>query len=195
MPPFIQALIIVNILGYLLEMMLGGIVLQWFALWPGSLPWAAPWQLITYSFLHAGVTHLAFNMFGLWMFGADLERVWGGKRLAIAYFASVLTGGLAQLLVGAGAYGGPVVGASGGVFGLLLGYAMAFPNRTIIPLFPPIPMPVKVFALLYGGLELILGVTGSQAGVAHFAHLGGMLGGFLALQYFRGRAPLGRRWR
>ena len=195
MPPFTQALIIVNILGYLLEMMLGGIVLQWFALWPGGLPWAAPWQLITYSFLHAGVTHLAFNMFGLWMFGADLERVWGSKRLAIAYFASVLTGGLAQLLVGAGAYGGPVVGASGGVFGLLLAYAMLFPNRTIIPLFPPIPMPVKVFALLYGGLELILGVTGSQAGVAHFAHLGGMLGGFLALQYFRGRAPFGRRWR
>ena len=195
MPPFTQALIIVNILGYLLEMMLGGVVLQWFALWPGGLPWATPWQLITYSFLHAGVTHLAFNMFGLWMFGADLERVWGGKRLAIAYFASVLTGGLAQLLVGAGAYGGPVVGASGGVFGLLLGYAMLFPNRTIIPLFPPIPMPVKVFALLYGGLELILGVSGSQAGVAHFAHLGGMLGGFLALQYFRGRAPFGRRWR
>ena len=195
MPPFTQALIIVNILGYLLEMMLGGVVLQWFALWPGGLPWATPWQLITYSFLHAGVTHLAFNMFGLWMFGADLERVWGGKRLAIAYFASVLTGGLAQLLVGAGAYGGPVVGASGGVFGLLLGYALLFPNRTIIPLFPPIPMPVKVFALLYGGLELILGVSGSQAGVAHFAHLGGMLGGFLALQYFRGRAPFGRRWR
>ena len=195
MPPFTQALIIVNILGYLLEMMLGGVVLQWFALWPGGLPWATPWQLITYSFLHAGVTHLAFNMFGLWMFGADLERVWGGKRLAIAYFASVLTGGLAQLLVGAGAYGGPVVGASGGVVGLLLGYALLFPNRTIIPLFPPIPMPVKVFALLYGGLELILGVSGSQAGVAHFAHLGGMLGGFLALQYFRGRAPFGRRWR
>ena len=194
MPPFTQALIIVNILGYLLEMMLGGVVLQWFALWPGGLPWATPWQLITYSFLHAGVTHLAFNMFGLWMFGADLERVWGSKRLAVVYFASVLTGGLAQLLVGT-AYGGPVVGASGGVFGLLLGYAMLFPNRTIIPLFPPIPMPVKVFALLYGGLELILGVSGSQAGVAHFAHLGGMLGGFLALQYFRGRAPFGRRWR
>lgn len=201
MPPFTQALIIVNILGYLLEMMLGGVMLQWFALWPGAglggLPWAAPWQLITYSFLHAGVTHLAFNMFGLWMFGADLERVWGGKRLAIAYFASVLTGGLAQLLVGAvfGAYGGPVVGASGGVFGLLLGYAMVFPNRTVMPLFPPIPMPAKLFAVLYGGLELLLGVTGSQAGVAHFAHLGGMLGGFLALQYFRGRAPFGRRWR
>lgn len=200
LPPFTQALIIVNILAYLLEMSIGGAMLQWFALWPGGgltgLPWSAPWQLITYSFLHDGLTHLAFNMFGLWMFGADLERVWGGKRLAIAYFASVFTGGLAQLLVGAvfGTYGGPVIGASGGVFGLLLGYAMVFPNRTIMPLFPPIPMPAKLFAVLYGGLELLLGVTGSQAGVAHFAHLGGMLGGFLALQYFRGRAPFGRRW-
>ena len=201
LPPITQALIIANVLGFLLEMNMGGLLLQWFALWPGSgsifgiIPWSAPWQLITYSFLHAGLTHLAFNMFALWMFGADLERVWGGKRLAIAYFASVLTGALAQLLVGAlfGPQNGPVIGASAGVFGLLLAYAMVFPNRTIMPLFPPIPMSTKWFALLYGGLELLLGVTGSQAGVAHFAHLGGMLGGFLALQYFRGRAPFGRR--
>ena len=200
LPPITQALIIANILGFLLEMNMGGILLRWFALWPGSggvfgiIP-SAPWQLITYSFLHAGLMHLAFNMFALWMFGADLERVWGGKRLAVAYFASVLTGGLAQLLVGAlfGPQGGPVIGASAGVFGLLLAYALVFPNRTIMPLFPPIPMSTKAFALLYGGLELILGITGTQVGVAHFAHLGGMLGGFLALQYFRGRAPFGRR--
>ena len=84
-------------------------------------------------------------------------------------------------------------GASGGVFGLLLAYARVFPNRTVVLLFPPVPMPAKIFALAYGVLELTLGVTGLQAGVAHFAHLGGMVGSFLVMQYFRGGLPFGRR--
>lgn len=193
LPPITQALIITSVVVFLLEMSGGQFLFQWFALWPGygdglaALPWTAPWQLVTYSFLHGGLMHLAFNMLGVWMFGADLERVWGSQRFAVVYFASVLSGGIAQLVVGAmfGAAPGPVVGASGGVFGLLLGYALVFPNRRVMPLFPPIPMPAKIFALLYGLVELSLGVTGTVAGVAHFAHLGGMVGGYLAILYFR----------
>ena len=195
MPAFTQALIIANVVGYLLEMQMGRVLFQWFALWPGagaglaSLPVLTPWQLVTYSFLHGGLTHLAFNMFALWMFGGELERVWGARRVAMAYFASVVSGGAAQLLVGGlfGAGGGPVVGASAGVFGILLAYALVFPNRTIVPLIPPIPMPARVFVLLYAVLELVLGVTGTQAGVAHFAHLGGLLGGWLVYKYGRAR--------
>lgn len=200
MPAFTQALIIANVVVYLLEMQLGRVLFQWFALWPGagaglaSLPVLTPWQLITYSFLHGNLTHLAFNMFALWMFGGELERVWGMRRVAMAYFASVVSGGVAQLLVGGlfGPGGGPVVGASAGVFGILLAYALVFPNRTIVPLIPPIPMPARVFVLLYAVLELVLGVTGTQAGVAHFAHLGGLLGGWLVYRY--GRSAPGN-WR
>ena len=108
--------------------------------------------------------------------------------------ASVLSAAALQLLVSVftGAVY-PTVGASGGLFGLLLAFGMMFPNRTIMPLFPPIPMKAKVFVALYGGLELLLGVTGTQSGVAHFAHLGGMLGGYLMIRYWRGQAPFGKR--
>jgi membrane associated rhomboid family serine protease len=142
---------------------------------------------VTYSFLHGNLMHLAFNMFALWMFGGELERVWGARRLATAYFASVVTGAVTHLLV-AGAFGGggaPVVGASAGIFGLLLAYALLFPNRRIMLLFPPIPMPARVFVLLYVLLELYLGVTGTQSGVAHFAHLGGLLGGWWVYRFGR----------
>ena len=201
LPPFTQALIIANVVVYLLELQMGDALFQWFALWLGagpglaSLPILTFWQLVTYSFLHGGVTHLAFNMFALWMFGGELERVWGARRVAMTYFASVVTGAVAQLLVGGlfGPVGGPVVGASAGVFGILLAYALVFPNRTIVPLIPPIPMPARVFVLLYAVLELVLGVTGTQAGVAHFAHLGGLLGGWLVYKYGRARPGNWRR--
>jgi membrane associated rhomboid family serine protease len=201
MPAFTQAVIIANVIVYLLEMQMGGVLFQWFALWPGagpglaSLPFLTPWQLVTYSFLHGGLAHLAFNMFALWMFGGELERVWGARRLAMAYFASVVSGAVAQLLVSGlfGPGGGPVVGASAGVFGILLAYALVFPNRTIVPLIPPIPMPARVFVLLYAVLELVLGVTGTQVGVAHFAHLGGLLGGWLVYRYGRGTPGNWRR--
>ena len=200
MPAFTQFLIIANVGVFLLQLAGGGGLVQWFALWPGdgaglgSLPLLTPWQLVTYSFLHGSLMHLAFNMFALWMFGAELERVWGARRLATAYFASVVTGAVTHLLV-AGAFGGgggPVVGASAGVFGLLLAYALLFPNRKIMLLFPPIPMPARVFVLLYVLLELYLGVTGTQSGVAHFAHLGGLLGGWWVYRFGHSRP---RAWR
>ena len=166
---------------------------RWFALWPLSNGFL-PWQVVTYAFLHGSPMHLFFNMLGLWMFGSELERIWGGKRYLQFYFASVLSAAATQILVTlllGSPY--PTVGASGGIFGLLLAYGMLFPNRTIMPLFPPIPMKAKTFVAVYGGLELFLGVTGTQSGVAHFAHLGGMLGGFLMIRYWSGRPPFGRR--
>jgi membrane associated rhomboid family serine protease len=133
-------------------------------------------------------------MYGLWMFGSALEQVWGPRRMLQYYAVSVLVAGLVQLLVASGSplpY--PTVGASGGLFGLLLGYAMLFPQRRLMLLFPPIPMPAWLFAVVFGLLELTLGVTGEATGIAHFAHLGGMLGGWLVLRYWRGQVPFGRR--
>jgi len=166
----------------------------WFGLWPVGSGQFMPWQVATYGLLHSSISHLVFNMLGLWMFGAELERLWGPKRFLQFYFASVLTAAAAQLAVAAisgGVY--PTVGASGGLFGLLLGFGMMFPNRTIVPLFPPIPMKAKVFVAVFGGLSLLFGLSGAMPGVAHFAHLGGMLGGFLMIRYWQGRSPFGKR--
>jgi membrane associated rhomboid family serine protease len=137
--------------------------------------------------------HLAFNMLALYMFGSDLERVFGPRRMLAYYFVCVVTAAVAQLVVATATNAPPypTVGASGGVFGLLLAFGMYFPRRTLMLIFPPIPMPAWLFVTLYGGIELFLGVTGTQQGVAHFAHLGGMLGGFLMIQQWRSRS----RWR
>ena len=188
MPPVTQGLIIANVLVFLLQMSgAGGGLLSGFALWPSpEVLVYAPWQLVTYSFLHGSIGHIFFNMFAVYMFGSDLERTWGGKRFAITYFASVITAALCQVLVGTlfGQFA-PVIGASGGVFGLLLCYGLLFPNRQLMLLIPPIPMSARMFVTLYGALELFLGVFGFQSGVAHFAHLGGMLGGWLVLRFYR----------
>jgi membrane associated rhomboid family serine protease len=192
LPPITQALLLINVAVFCLDYITGKMLSQWFALFPLSHGFL-PWQVVTYAFLHDGFTHLFFNMLGLWMFGAELERLWGPKRYLQFYFASVLTAALCQMLVGVlsgASY--PTVGASGGLFGLLLAFGMMFPNRMIMPLFPPIPMKAKVFVAVFGGLELLFGVTGTMEGVAHFAHLGGMLGGFLMIRYWQGRSPFGR---
>ena len=153
-----------------------------------------PWQIITYSFLHGNITHLLFNMLALYMFGGELERLFGQQRYLNLYFLSVITAAIAQLVFSAAAGGDPypTVGASGGVFGLLLAYGMYFPRRTLMLLIPPMPMPAWLFVTLYGLVELYFGVTGTEQGVAHFAHLGGMLGAWLLIQYWRGRPPFSR---
>ena len=185
------ALIAANVAVFLLEQIAPGLVFA-FALWPlgtgqAGGPGFAPWQLVTYAFLHGSVLHLAFNMFALYMFGGMVERVFGTRRYLIYYFVCVVSAALTQLVFSAlsgGVY--PTVGASGGVFGLLLAYALYFPNNRVMLLFPPIPMRARTFVLFYAGIELFLGVTGTQEGVAHFAHLGGMIGGFALLRYWHG---------
>ena len=152
-----------------------------------------PWQVLTYAFLHGDGFHLFFNMLGLWMFGSELERLWGAKRYLLFLLAGVLAAAAAQLVVSAVmGWRDPTVGASGGLFALLLAYGLLFPNRVIMPLFPPIPMKARTFVIVFGVLELVLGLGGAR-GVAHFAHLGGMVGGFLMIRYWRGQPPFGRR--
>jgi membrane associated rhomboid family serine protease len=192
MPPVTQALLLINVALFCIEYFLGAGFTRALALWPLDDGFQ-PWQLVSYAFMHAGVFHLFFNMLALWMFGSDLERLWGPKRFLQFYFASLLTAGLAQLVLTAvTGVGGYMVGASGAIYGLLLAFGMMFPNRMIVPLIPPIPMKAKYFVMIFGGLELFFGVTGTWAGVAHFAHLGGMLGGFLMIWFWRGRWPFGR---
>lgn len=182
MPPATQLLIVVNTVVFLATMALGDSLLAPFALWPLG-PGFMPWQPVTYAFMHGGLTHLLFNMFALYMFGSDLERVWGQRRYLTYYGICVLSAAATQLVFSAvtGAHN-PTVGASGGVFGLLLAFGMVFPRRVIMPLFPPIPMRAPVFVAVYGAMELFFGVTGTLQGVAHFAHLGGLAGGFLLMR-------------
>jgi len=185
LPPVTQTLILINVAAFLLDSLMGGQLSALLALWPLGSNFM-PWQIVTYAFLHGSLTHILFNMFGVYMFGADLERVWGARRYLTFYMVSAIAAAIAQLAV-ASITGGqyPTVGASGALFGLLLAFAMVFPRRMVVPLIPPIPMRAPIFVALYGGLELFLGVTGTQAGVAHFAHLGGMAGGYLMLLYWR----------
>ncbi len=192
LPPATQALLLANVAIFFLGDLLGPNLLGPFALWPvGGGFW--PWQIVTYSFLHGNFNHLFFNMLGLWMFGAELEQIWGRNRFLTFYFASVIAAALTQLIVNA-LLGSPAptIGASGGLFGLLLAFAMIFPNRIIL-LFFVIPMKAKYLVALYGLLELYQGAYVLNSGVAHFAHLGGMLGGLLTLRYWRGQPPFGQR--
>ncbi|HVP32424.1 MAG TPA: rhomboid family intramembrane serine protease [Steroidobacteraceae bacterium] len=185
-PPATRALILINIGVFLLQQVAGQQIAQLFALWPLGSPQFRPWQLITYAFLHGNLAHIFFNMFALFMFGRALEQYWGARRLVTFYLVCVLTAALTQLLAQRGAgVNEEVIGASGGVFGILLAFAWYFPRQRIILLFPPIPMPAWLFVTLYGLLELFFGVTGTEAGVAHFAHLGGMAGGAMCILYWR----------
>jgi len=168
---------------------------QWFALWPISSGLFWPWQVVSYAFLHGDEFHIFFNMLGLWMFGSEIERLWGQRRYWQFLLAGVLAAAAAQMLVTAlTGSRAPTVGASGALFALLLAFGMLFPNRIIMPLFPPIPMKARTFVIIFGALELLLGLYG-RSGVAHFAHLGGMVGGYLMIRYWRGQPPFGRRRR
>jgi membrane associated rhomboid family serine protease len=206
MPPFtpaVQALLLINVAAFALDALLGGWLNAVFALWPIGSHFL-PFQPVTYAFLHGNMPHLVFNMLGLWMFGSELETVRGSKRFLIFYFVSVLTAAALQLLLsplfGSSA---PTLGASGGIFGLLVGFAMTNPNRQVMLLIPPIPMKAKTMAIVYGALELYLSLPSWVPGVgpmnylfgnvAHFAHLGGMLGGWLMIRYWRGQPPFGKR--
>ena len=201
LPPVTAALLIANILIFLLQQGGGESLLANFALWPlGPSHFTRlddysvvriafePWQVVTYSFLHGGWQHLFFNMLALWMFGGPVESVLGARRFVALYFACVIGAACAQLAVMDLFQPGqfyPTVGASGGVFGLLLAFAIFYPHARLALIFVPIPVPAPIFVGGYMILELILGVTGTQAGVAHFAHLGGALVGFVMIRYWQ----------
>jgi len=202
--PVVRTLLLLNGAFFLAQLLYPNLLIGWLALWPGGLiaPAAATqgappfwvWQVITYSFLHGGLLHLALNMYALWLFGSRLEYLWGGQKFAVFYFSCVIGAALTQLVVseiallqGGNAY--PVLGASGGVFGLLVAFGMLFPETRLVLLIPPIPIKAKWFVIGYGAIELLAGISGTTMGIAHFAHLGGMVTGFLLLLYWRGGMP------
>lgn len=188
LPPATRAIILTNVGVFLLWLAAPQPSTDLLALWSVDFRLFEPWQLLTYSFMHGGFPHIFFNMFALFMFGRPLEYFWGSRRFTIYYFVSVLTAAATELVVLDATHDpGPVVGASGGVFGLLLAFAWYFPRQKLFVIPIPIPLPAWLFVTLYGGLELYLGVVGAQTGVAHFAHLGGMLGGALSIFYWRMR--------
>ena len=198
MPTITLALIVINALLYGLEVMTGLGMLKVFGLWGLNIPGAFhPWQLLTYSFLHVSLLHLGLNMFAIWMFGSALERKWGQLRYLLTYLLSVVTAAAAHLVITGYLmrYSGPVIGASGGAFGLMLAYALYFPNHRIALFIPALAVRARLFVLGYAFIELLLGLFNSQEGVAHFAHLGGLYGGWLGVQYFRGRGVFGMRQR
>lgn len=195
-------LLLANLLLFLAQGMHGELLLRWLGLWPLGLtgfdprallaPSFLPWQVFSYAFLHGGLLHLGLNLYALWMFGRQLEAVWGPYRFAAFYLACVVGAAMTQLAVseyvlyrGGNVY--PVIGASGGVFGLLLAFALLSPRARLMLLFPPIAVEARWFVLGYAALELYFGVTGTAEGVAHFAHLGGMLTGWLLLRDRRRR--------
>lgn len=202
LPPVTKALLIANIAIFLLQQVFDtppdSRMSEFLALWPIASDASLfsgdraflPWQLVSYAFLHGDLMHLLFNMLAMVMFGAQLEHVWGSRRYLTYFGVCVAGAGLCQLALASASVsqGGPAyatLGASGGVFGLLLGYGMLFPNQRVMLLFPPIPMKARTLVIVYGVVELMLGFTGLQPGVAHFAHLGGMLFGGLLLFYWR----------
>lgn len=190
MPPAVRTLILINVGVYLLQLATPDLMSSLFALWPLGSRRFEPWQVLTYAFLHDphNLFHILLNMFALWMFGRALEAYWGARRFVLFYLVCVVTAALTQLAVQHGSgVAEEVIGASGGVFGVLLGFAWYFPRQRILLLFPPIPMPAWLFVTGYGLVELFLGVTGKEQGVAHFAHLGGLAGGALCILYWRMR--------
>ncbi|MCB9282527.1 MAG: rhomboid family intramembrane serine protease [Lewinellaceae bacterium] len=190
----VKHLLIINVLVYFGTLLLGP---QRYALavyFPTS-EFFRPYQIVTHMFMHGNLTHLFFNMFGLFMFGPPLESIWGPKRF-LGYYLITGFGALGLHLLAtyieiqmdpgmASTINVPMLGASGAIFGLLAGFGMIFPNATIMLLFPPIPIKAKYFVLIYAAIEFFLGVSNPNGGVAHFAHVGGALFGVLLVLYWR----------
>jgi membrane associated rhomboid family serine protease len=207
LPPVTRALLIANVVVFLLEQVpsLQPLLIAYGALWPIGHAQLVQypngevlasgfqfWQVVTYAFLHGGWSHIFFNMFALWMFGGPIEHLLGAKHYTFYYFFCTVTAAVAHMLVAQyftqGFY--PTLGASGAIFGLLVAFGVTYPRLKMFLIFLPIPMPAWVFVIGYILLELFFGVSGYESGVAHFAHLGGAVGGFALLQYWRGKLPI-----
>jgi membrane associated rhomboid family serine protease len=186
-PPVIRALLLINALVFLLGMMQSAQVqeiLAYCALWPVSVSEAfRPWQFVTYLFLHAGLGHIFLNMLALWMFGMELENLWGSKRFLIYYLACGIGAGVMQSIVMAVTGStSPTVGASGAIMGVMTAFGLIFPDRIIYFNFF-FPMKAKWAVLIFAGIDLFSGISSSPGdNVAHFAHLGGALVGFIILR-------------
>lgn len=149
-----------------------------------SLGVATIWQIVTYSFFHGSSFHFLFNMYAIWLFGNHCEVFYGGKYFLAVYFISVVTAALSHIIVSAVSGANTVViGASGGVFGIMMLFALTFPQLQLRLLLPPITVSARTLVIVFAAIELVSGVSGFLSSVAHFAHLGGLLGGYLCYRY------------
>ena len=206
-PAAIKHIIIINVLMMLLTLMRENFMYETFALFYPTSPFFHWWQPVTHMFMHGGFWHLFLNMYTLFIFGSVLERVWGTKKFLVFYFVTGLGAALVhtgvewiqmQSLISKAAEGSsaamasihamkmtPTVGASGAIYGVLMGYAMLYPDSVLTLIFPPISLKAKWFVLIFAAIELLTGVTGTGGGIAHFAHLGGLIFGFLLMWYWK----------
>ena len=180
-------LIIINVLMYLATKFNGQYMYENFSLFYPTTPWFKVWQPLSYMFMHGGFWHIFFNMYSLFIFGKAVEQIIGRQRFTILYFAAGFAAAAAQLGVQAldpALQGVPTVGASGCVYGIIIAFAMIFPEARLTLIFPPVTLSAKWMAIVFIGIELVTGITGTQAGVAHFAHLGGALIGWLLIWWW-----------
>lgn len=205
-PTVTKNLVAINILMFIATLINENFMVTNFAMFYPASPFFKPWQILTHMFMHGGFWHIFFNMYSLLMFGSILERSLGPKKFLIFYFVTGL--GAVALHTGvewmqarvfiangaAGAYHGllmtPTLGASGAIYGILIGFAMLYPQARLTLIFPPIPMTAKWLVIIFAAIELFSGINGIQDGVAHFAHLGGMLFGWLLIRWWRKHGKL-----
>ena len=211
-PTAVKNIIIINALVMVMTMLNENFMYEKFALFYPTSPFFHWWQPLTHMFMHGGFWHLFFNMYTLWIFGTVLERIWGTKKFLVFYFVTGLGAALIhtgvewiqmQHWLGQAAEGSyaaqvsihtlkmtPTVGASGAIYGVLMGYAMLYPDSIMTLIFPPISLKAKWFVLIFAAIELLTGVTGTGGGIAHFAHLGGLIFGFLLIMYWKKKRML-----
>ena len=190
-PEITRNIIAINVLLFIATIYSGNTMYEYLALFNYKSNYFHGWQMITHMFMHGSFTHLIFNMFGLYMFGSRLEQMWGAKRFINFYLITGLGAALLHTLVqdyeitqGLVSINQPTVGASGALFGILVAFAMYWPNTQLFLMFIPVPIKAKWAVIGYAAFELFAGISGFQAGVAHFAHLGGALFGFILVQYW-----------
>lgn len=188
-PPVTRNVLIAIVVMFIFQNIMGNsgnnFIGRYFALYPIGSQFFYPWQLITYALLHGGLMHLFFNAFAIWMFGSQIEHYWGEKKYGIFIMVCIIGSALANAIFS----NAPAIGISGAVYGLLVAYGMMWPNHTIHLVLPPIPMKAKYFVMLFAGIALFSSITARPDGIAHIAHLGGAVTGFLLIQFWRKKPP------
>ena len=194
--PVTRNLILINVIVFVATMLNEPFMMSTFALFYPTLPYFRWWQIVTHMFMHGGFWHIFFNLYTLYMFGSVVEEIIGSRKFLIYYFVCGL--GAAGLHLGVEAIQvhffaaslPPVVGASGAIYGLLIAFAMLFPESRLTLIFPPVTMKARTMVIVFAAIELFTGITGIADGIAHFAHLGGMLFGWLLIRYWRAKGTL-----
>ena len=192
LPPAVKNLLIINIIVFLGTELIGDPMYQLFALFPIGSPFFRWWQFVTHMFMHGNFAHIFFNMWSLFVFGPLLERLWGSKKFLIFYFVCGLGAALCHelVLMTQPLSNIPTVGASGAIYGLLLGFGMLYPNYVLTLVFPPVSLKAKWFVVIFAVIELVTGILGTRDGVAHFAHLGGMLFGLILILVWKKKGKM-----